>query len=71
MGFRYQLRLFRTKLFASHWQGFKDGRFPKPVKLGKRVTVWRVEDIRRLLETGGPQDGPPPSLAVNLHPSQL
>ena len=39
---------------STWWQGIKDGRFPKPVKLGKRVTVWRVEDIRRLIETGGP-----------------
>jgi predicted DNA-binding transcriptional regulator AlpA len=37
---------------STWWQGIKDGRFPKPVKLGKRVTVWRVEDIRRLIETG-------------------
>ena len=36
---------------STWWQGIKDGRFPKPVKLGKRVTVWRVEDIRRLIET--------------------
>ena len=26
--------------------GVKTGRFPKPVKLGARVTAWRVEDIR-------------------------
>ena len=38
---------------STWWQGIKDGRFPKPLKLGKRVTVWRVEDIRRLIETGG------------------
>lgn len=37
---------------STWWQGVKDGRFPKPVKLGARITVWRVEDIRRLLETG-------------------
>ena len=34
------------------WAGVKDGRFPKPVKLGSRVTVWRVEDIRSLIEAG-------------------
>lgn len=38
---------------STWWQGIKDGRFPKPLKLGRRVTVWRVEDIRRLIETGG------------------
>lgn len=28
------------------WAGVASGRFPKPVKLGPRVTVWRVEDNR-------------------------
>ena len=37
---------------STWWQGVKDGRFPKPVKLGARITVWRAEDIRRLLDTG-------------------
>lgn len=32
------------------WQGIKNGRYPHPVKLGPRVTAWRVEDIRRLIE---------------------
>lgn len=36
---------------SSWWQGVKDGRFPKPMKLGPRTTVWRVEDIRALFET--------------------
>jgi hypothetical protein len=31
------------------WNGVASGRFPKPVKLGPRVTVWRVEDIRALI----------------------
>jgi prophage regulatory protein len=31
------------------WDGVKSGRFPKPVKLGPRVTVWRVEDIRAFI----------------------
>ena len=31
------------------WEGVKNGRFPKPVKLGPRVTAWRVEDIRELI----------------------
>lgn len=33
------------------WDGVRKGRFPQPVKLGPKVTVWRVEDIRRLIET--------------------
>ena len=31
------------------WNGVKSGRFPKAVKLGSRVTAWRVEDIRELI----------------------
>lgn len=31
------------------WDGVKSGRFPKPVKLGPRVTAWRVEDILALI----------------------
>jgi prophage regulatory protein len=31
------------------WEGVKSGRFPKPVKLGPRVTMWRVEDIKALI----------------------
>ena len=29
--------------------GVKSGRYPKPVKLGPRVTAWRVQDIRNLI----------------------
>jgi predicted DNA-binding transcriptional regulator AlpA len=42
---------------STWWQGIRDGRFPKPLKLGKRVTVWRAEDIHRLIEQGIPGDG--------------
>ena len=38
---------------STWWQGVKDGRFPKPQKLGPRTTVWRVEDIRALFEGQG------------------
>lgn len=31
------------------WDGVRTGRFPKPVKLG-RCTMWRVEDVIRLIE---------------------
>jgi predicted DNA-binding transcriptional regulator AlpA len=34
---------------STWWDGVKTGRFPKPVKLGPRVTAWRVEDIRALI----------------------
>ena len=36
---------------STWWAGVKDGRFPKPSKLGSRVTVWRAEDIRSLYES--------------------
>ena len=32
------------------WQGVKDGRYPQPVKLGPRVTVWKAEDIRKFID---------------------
>jgi predicted DNA-binding transcriptional regulator AlpA len=35
---------------STWWQGVKDGRFPKPQKLGPRTTVWRAEDIRALFD---------------------
>jgi prophage regulatory protein len=35
------------------WEGVRTGRFPKPVKLGPRITVWRVEEIRALIAAVG------------------
>lgn len=40
---------------STWWQGVKDGRFPKPLKLGPRTTVWKAEDIRALFEV--PKNG--------------
>jgi len=34
---------------ATWWAGVKSGRYPAPLKLSPRVTVWRVEDIRALI----------------------
>lgn len=34
---------------STWWQGVRTGRYPKPVKLGERITAWRVEDIRALI----------------------
>ena len=36
---------------STWWAGCKTGRFPKPVKLGPRTTVWKVEDITALIES--------------------
>jgi prophage regulatory protein len=35
---------------STWWAGVKAGRYPQPVKLGERITAWRVEDIRDLIE---------------------
>lgn len=35
---------------STWWKGVADGRYPTPVKLGERVTAWRAEDIRALIE---------------------
>jgi prophage regulatory protein len=36
---------------STWWAGVKSGRFPQPVRtLGPRITAWRVEDIRALIE---------------------
>jgi prophage regulatory protein len=37
---------------SSWWAGVKAGRYPAPVKLGPRITAWRVEDILALMEHG-------------------
>jgi predicted DNA-binding transcriptional regulator AlpA len=37
---------------STWWAGVKGGRYPKPVKLGPRITAWRVEDIRDLIMRG-------------------
>ena len=36
---------------STWWAGVKSGRFPQSLKLGPRVTAWKVEDIRALIET--------------------
>jgi predicted DNA-binding transcriptional regulator AlpA len=35
---------------SSWWEGVRSGRFPKPIKLSARCTVWRAEDIRQLIK---------------------
>lgn len=37
---------------STWWVGVKSGRYPSPVKLGPRITAWRVEDIRALIRSG-------------------
>jgi len=37
---------------STWWAGVKSGRYPKPVKLGHRITAWRVEDIQAFIRSG-------------------
>ena len=37
---------------STWWAGVRSGRYPKPVKLGPRVTAWRIEDIQALIRGG-------------------
>ncbi len=34
------------------WEGVRQQRYPQPVKLGPRITAWRCEDIRALMQGG-------------------
>ena len=34
---------------STWWAGVKSGRYPQYVKLGPRITAWRVESIRELI----------------------
>lgn len=34
---------------TSFYKGIREGRFPKPVKIGPRTSAWRVSDIRELI----------------------
>lgn len=36
---------------SSWWAGVKAGRYPAAVKLGPRITAWKVEDILALMST--------------------
>lgn len=36
---------------STRWEGVRTGRYPQPVRsLGTRITAWRVEDVRDLIE---------------------
>jgi len=38
---------------STWWAGVKEQRYPRPVKLGPKITAWRVEDIRELIASKG------------------
>ena len=35
---------------STWWKGIQEGRFPKPIKLTERTSVWPVEDIEALFD---------------------
>jgi len=37
---------------STWWAGVKEGRYPAAVKLGRRITAWKVADILALIERG-------------------
>lgn len=44
---------------STWWAGVRSGRYPQPTRaLGARITAWRVEDIRQLIETTAPKVRP-------------
>lgn len=46
---KHVLQIFPVSRTA-WWNGVKDGRYPKPVKLAERTTAWRAEDIQALID---------------------
>ena len=36
---------------STWWDGVRTGRFPQPIKLGPKITAWKIEDIRRLIDS--------------------
>lgn len=38
---------------SAWWAGVKSGKYPASIKLGRRLTVWRAEDIRALIDRLG------------------
>ncbi len=42
---------------STWWAGVRDGRFPKPVKLGPRTTCWRERDVLELINKTVRRDG--------------
>lgn len=41
---------------STWWAGVGTGRYPKPLKLGPRITVWRAEEIWALVDGGADSD---------------
>jgi prophage regulatory protein len=37
---------------STWWEGVRTRKYPQPVRLGRRLTCWRLADILALVETG-------------------
>lgn len=37
---------------STWYSGIKAGRFPPPLRLGKRISAWRSQDIQNLVDGG-------------------
>ena len=37
---------------TSWWNGVKSGKYPKPIKLGEKTTVWRASEVLALVNGG-------------------
>ena len=37
---------------STWWEGVRKGIYPKPVKLGPKITCWLLADIRNLISKG-------------------
>ena len=36
---------------SSWWDRISKGKYPKPIKLSENTTVWREDDIRKLIDS--------------------
>ena len=36
---------------STWWAGVRDGRFPRPVKIGPNSTAWRTRDIKAFIDS--------------------
>lgn len=41
---------------STWWQGVKDGKYPKPIKISNRAVAWRVDDIKSLIKNYNDKD---------------
>jgi len=42
---------------STWWEGCRTGRFPKPIKLTERTTVWRADEIAAFIAQVGNRAG--------------